>query len=197
MRVSDQETECLRQYTHAYRGETFILRVCFIWFVLWPLRVVVVFKWAAFIYGRPYASEEIVKNMHKYITSIVWFNNADIPFGKGNAITAIYALSKSHSPDSKVDGGQHGAHLGPVGPRWAQCCPHQPCYHGLFPNEVCYLSWVLYSRTMAKHGTGNCPKTNLARMSLGFLIKCHPLSLSVRVSTRLIMSYFSVTFWND
>ena len=26
----------------------------------------------------------------------------------------------AHIPDSKV----HGAHLGPVGPRWAQCWPH-------------------------------------------------------------------------
>ena len=25
---------------------------------------------------------------------------------------------------------QHGSHLGPVGPRWAPCCPHEPCYQG-------------------------------------------------------------------
>ena len=28
--------------------------------------------------------------------------------------------------------GQHGAHLGPVGPRWAPCWPHEPCYQGCF-----------------------------------------------------------------
>ena len=33
-------------------------------------------------------------------------------------------------PDTKVHGGQHGAHLGPVGPRWAPCWPHEPCYQG-------------------------------------------------------------------
>ena len=27
--------------------------------------------------------------------------------------------------------GQHGAHLGPVGPRWAPCWPHDPCYLGM------------------------------------------------------------------
>ena len=27
-------------------------------------------------------------------------------------------------PDSKV----HGANLGPTGPRWAPCLPHEPCY---------------------------------------------------------------------
>ena len=26
--------------------------------------------------------------------------------------------------------GQHGAHLGPAGPRWAPCWPHEPCYQG-------------------------------------------------------------------
>ena len=26
--------------------------------------------------------------------------------------------------------GQHGAHLGPIGPRWAPCWPHEPCYLG-------------------------------------------------------------------
>ena len=27
--------------------------------------------------------------------------------------------------------GQHGVHLGPVGPRWAPRWPHEPCYQGL------------------------------------------------------------------
>ena len=26
--------------------------------------------------------------------------------------------------------GQHEAHLGPFGPRWAPCWPHEPCYQG-------------------------------------------------------------------
>ena len=35
-------------------------------------------------------------------------------------------------PDSKISWGQHGAHLGSVGPSWAPCWPHGPCYHGIF-----------------------------------------------------------------
>ena len=27
---------------------------------------------------------------------------------------------------------QHGAHLGPAGPRWAPCWPHEPCYQGKY-----------------------------------------------------------------
>ena len=38
-------------------------------------------------------------------------------------------------PDSKVDGANlgptPGAHLGPVGPRWAPCWPHEPCCQGI------------------------------------------------------------------
>ena len=45
--------------------------------------------------------------------------------------------------------GQHGVHLGPTGPRWAPCGPHEPCSlgysrrkytHTRFP--VCYWQWV-------------------------------------------------------
>ena len=32
-------------------------------------------------------------------------------------------------PDCKV----HGAHLGPTGPRWAPCWPHELCYLGIWP----------------------------------------------------------------
>ena len=35
-----------------------------------------------------------------------------------------------NNPDSKVHGANNGAHLGPVGPRWAPCWPHEPCYQG-------------------------------------------------------------------
>ena len=34
-------------------------------------------------------------------------------------------------PRKQSSCGQHGAHLGPVGPRWAPCWPHEPCYQGV------------------------------------------------------------------
>ena len=37
-------------------------------------------------------------------------------------------------PRQQSSWGQHGAHLGPVGPRWAPCCPHEPCYQGGLAN---------------------------------------------------------------
>ena len=33
-----------------------------------------------------------------------------------------------------------GAHLGPTGPRWAPCCPHEYCYLGLYLYQCVLLS---------------------------------------------------------
>ena len=35
--------------------------------------------------------------------------------------------------------GQNGAHLGPVGPRWAPCWPHEPCYQGCYSSTTLIL----------------------------------------------------------
>ena len=41
--------------------------------------------------------------------------------------------------------GQHGAHLGPVGPRWAPCWPNEPCYLGDYKDLLirATLKWIL------------------------------------------------------
>ena len=46
--------------------------------------------------------------------------------------------------------GQHGAHLGPVGPRWAPCWPHEPCYQGCHYNDVikCAIASQITSLTI-------------------------------------------------
>ena len=42
-------------------------------------------------------------------------------------LSALLTLCEGNPlPDSKV----HGAHLGPTGPRWAPCWPHELCYLG-------------------------------------------------------------------
>ena len=37
------------------------------------------------------------------------------------------------SPRLQSSWHQHGTHLGPAGPRWAPCWPHESCYQGCFP----------------------------------------------------------------
>ena len=46
-------------------------------------------------------------------------------------------------PDSKI----HGAHLDPVGPRWAPCWPHESCYQGIFSwVEIIFVSRKSFAR---------------------------------------------------
>ena len=53
-------------------------------------------------------------------------------------------------PDSKVHLGQYGAHLGPVGPRWAPCWPHEPFYQGwLGANRVVTATISRYHTTLS------------------------------------------------
>ena len=52
-------------------------------------------------------------------------------------------------PNSNIHG-QQGAHLGPTGPRWAPCLPHEPCY---LSTEVWWVvAYVhVYLSTMVSH----------------------------------------------
>ena len=51
---------------------------------------------------------------------------------KFNRSSPIFCLQGRRLPREQSSWGQHGAHLGPVGPRWAPCQPHEPCYQGRF-----------------------------------------------------------------
>ena len=50
-------------------------------------------------------------------------------------------------PRQQGSWGKHGAHLGPTGPRWALCWPHETCYlgrHRFWPHGVGYLKLRLW-----------------------------------------------------
>ena len=52
--------------------------------------------------------------------------------------------------------GQHGADLSPVGPRWAPCWPHEPCYQGHHSSLALGLKW---SYMGYRHGYLNITNT--------------------------------------
>ena len=64
-----------------------------------------------------------------------WINHSDlfievVIMSYVSMITSIWHLQwEGIIPDSKEQSlwGQHGAHLGPIGPRWAPCWPHKLC----------------------------------------------------------------------
>ena len=57
---------------------------------------------------------------------------------KYNSVDQQYFTPKCHRP-----WGQHGAPLGPVGPRWAPCWPHEPWYQGYLQSVPYNLKEVL------------------------------------------------------
>ena len=50
-------------------------------------------------------------------------------------------IHKCWHPRQQSSWGQYGAHLGPVGPRWAPCWHHEPCYQGLAVWLAIRTSW--------------------------------------------------------
>ena len=62
---------------------------------------------------------------------LVWLSIESVLFLCQCKISSIGALCRDpHYPWLQSSWGQYGAHLGPLGPRWAPCWPHEPCYLG-------------------------------------------------------------------
>ena len=58
-------------------------------------------------------------------------------------ICLSFCESMNSFRDSKNSWGQHGVHLGPTGPRWAPCGPHELCYLGLFSLLFCAIDSII------------------------------------------------------
>ena len=52
---------------------------------------------------------------------------------KGASMPLRHHIGRTNEwlPRYQSSWGQYGAHLGPVGPWWAPCWPHEPCYRGI------------------------------------------------------------------
>ena len=86
-----------------------------------------------------------------------------------------YLFPANIYPHSKVHGANIGGQLGPVAPRWAPCCPHEPCYQGSISDEIgsgfsvaplcdsCNI-WLIYS-CLILYKLNTCFRRKL--MSLG------------------------------
>ena len=62
------------------------------------------------------------------LTVLVILLHSDIPVDIDKE--QRYGAKTQYSPREQSSRGQHGAHLGPVGPRWAPFWPHEPCCRG-------------------------------------------------------------------
>ena len=61
--------------------------------------------------------------------------SSTIVFAENGIFRENWAITMVVDALAPVQGswGQHGAHLGPTGPRWAPCWPHELCYLGRMP----------------------------------------------------------------
>ena len=57
------------------------------------------------------------------------------------AVNVISLYGTGALPREQSSWGQHGAHLCPVGPRWAPCWPHEPYYQGMM--QILSTLWIL------------------------------------------------------
>ena len=48
-----------------------------------------------------------------------------------------------HYPRKQSSWGQHGANLGPIGPKWAPCWPHEPCYQGMVMRQWYFYQYLI------------------------------------------------------
>ena len=90
--------------------------------------------------------------------------------------------------------GQHGAHLGPVGPRWAPCWPYEPCYQGIF-YLLGFCTWYMVLMQVAYFSVGT-----FFTYFLRFAQKRHVYKVITNLSLIEITSYFnkfmSIKFWS-
>ena len=75
-----------------------------------------------------------------------WWRCVWPPCAARTARTRCNMLRTKVLPWQQSSWGQHGTHLGPVGPRWAPCWPHEPCYLGK-PSKPQANPGLLHSHT--------------------------------------------------
>ena len=66
---------------------------------------------------------------------------------------SVQAARGTSLPRQQGSWGQHGAHLGPVVPRWAPCWPHEPCYLGSYRPSPVQLHLTISLPTSEMGGT--------------------------------------------
>ena len=80
------------------------------------------------------------KDVHTIWRHQVWSKRSQNRLGQDDGIITWKRLlhpkgpvTRGQQPRQQSSWGQHGTHLGSVGPRWAPCWPHEPCYQGKTP----------------------------------------------------------------
>ena len=95
--------------------------------------------------------------------------------------------------------GQHGAHLGPAGPRWAPCWPHEPCYRGCVTKGS--GGWW-FSQTPVRNQTlfslpsevWNCVVSRVYDGRFYAVGKSNPYSIDISISRWIRLQYLQLIY---
>ena len=79
---------------------------------------------------------------------ILKYTAEKVSIGSIDGLVMAWCRTGKKQPRKQGSWGQHGAHLGPVGPRWSPCWPHEPCYQGV------YKSIITESIDLSNNGIG-------------------------------------------
>ena len=85
---------------------------------------------------------------YRYIPKVALYGHTMSASEQRAANCSKHALGTSE----KSSWGQHGSHLGPVGPGWVPCWSNEPCYHGgLSPKKCKHITDSYYQKHLQKH----------------------------------------------
>ena len=104
-----------------------------------------------------YEYDKISWNPPKYFCLISGYMEMNIFCASWDTFINACLLGNSFSdtvhPRWRSSWVQHWTHLGPVGPRWVPCWPHESCYHGWplsgWPNHILTMSMYSVLPTVA------------------------------------------------
>ena len=114
------------------------------------------------------------------ILEVWWYLCSWVHHLRAMTVNGTFLLLWLAHPRSQNSWGQHGAHLGPVGPRWAPCWPHEPCYQG------CYSSYLQQMNEITSQT--NSPTGSRANLSI---THCYS---KVAISKHTVMHFQYVAF---
>ena len=88
-----------------------------------------------------------VNSPHKWPATRKMFPFHDVIMNSGHAYT--WRMNPAIIHTTQCVWSLHGAFLGPTGPRWAPCWPHDPCYLGRGP--FCWHEFTLIPAWISNH----------------------------------------------
>ena len=107
-----------------------------VWLLLWSATICIIKGNASDLMGRCYyipiyyLGINIKSWIRGWNTNVVTLKTCSSLYSRSSKRCHCKTVMCRYNPWQQNSWGQHGAHLGPTGPRWDPCWPHELCYLG-------------------------------------------------------------------